>query len=106
RVDRRAGGVLERVTDGVADDGRGVGVGTLAAVLAVLDHLLRVVPGATGVGQEDGHQGAGTDRTGQVAGQRTDAEAEADRDRRHDRQQTGRQQFTLRVPGADVDDLA
>ncbi len=79
RVDRRAGGVLERVTDGVTDDGRRVGLGALAAVDAVLDHLLRVVPGATGVGEEDRHQHAGADRAGEVAGQRADAEQEADR---------------------------
>ena len=59
RVDRRAGGVLERVADGVADDGGLVRGRALAAVVAVLDQLLRVVPRATGVGQEDRHQGAG-----------------------------------------------
>ena len=69
-----AGSVLERVADGVADDRGRVGVGALAAVDAVLDHLLRVVPGATGVGQEDRHQHAGADRTSEVAGQRSDAE--------------------------------
>ncbi len=46
RVDRRAGRVLVGVADGVAGDGGGVGVGALAAVRAVLDQLLGVVPGA------------------------------------------------------------
>ena len=59
RVDRRAGGVLERVADGVADDGGLVRRRALAAVVAVLDELLAVVPRAAGVGQEDRHQGAG-----------------------------------------------
>ena len=104
RVDRRAGGVLERVADGVADDGRGVRLAALAAVGAVLDHLLRVVPGAAGVGEEDRHQHAGRDRADQVGRQRADAEAEADRHRRQDRQQAGRGQLAQRVLGADVDD--
>ena len=46
RVDGRAGGVLVGVADGVAGDRGGVGLGALAAVLAVLDQLLGVVPGA------------------------------------------------------------
>ena len=45
-------------------------VGALAAVVAVLDELLGVVPRATGVGQEHRHQGAGADGAGQEAGQR------------------------------------
>ena len=49
RVERRAGGVLERVADGVADDRGLVGLGALAALVAVLDVLLGVVPRATGV---------------------------------------------------------
>ena len=79
RVDRRAGGVLERVADGVADDGRRVRLGALAAVGAVLDDLLRVVPRPAGVGQEHRHEHTGADGAGEVAGQRTDAEAEARR---------------------------
>ena len=78
----------------------------LAAVVAVLDQLLGVVPGTTGVGQEDRHQGAGADRAGQEAGQRADAEAEADGDRREHRQQARRGQLAQRVLGDDVDDLA
>src|SRR6516225_6554748 len=57
-VERRAGGVLEGVADGVADDGRGVGIRTLAEQLAVvvlevarLDVLLGVVPRAAAVVQ-------------------------------------------------------
>ena len=103
RVDGRAGGVLERVTDGVTDHGGRVRLGTLAAVDAVLDQLLGVVPGTTGVGQEHRHQGAGGDRAAQVAGQRADAQAEADRDRRHHREQPRGDQLAQRVPGADVD---
>ena len=61
RVERRAGGVLERVADGVADDRGLVGLGALAALVAVLDVLLGVVPRATGVGQVVGHQLAGED---------------------------------------------
>ena len=106
RVDGRAGGVLERVTDGVADDRRLVGGRSLAAVVAVLDQLLGVVPGAARVGQEDGHQGAGADRAGEEAGQRRHAEAEADGDGGQDGQDAGRHELAQRVLGDDVDDLA
>ena len=49
RVQRRSRGVLERVTDRVADHGRFVRFGALPAEMAVLDVLLGVVPRATGV---------------------------------------------------------
>src|SRR3954447_4042809 len=54
RVDRRAGRVLVGVTNRVARDGRGVGLGALAAELAVLDQLLRVVPRAAARRHRDG----------------------------------------------------
>jgi len=44
RVDGRTGGVLVGVTDGVAGDGGLVGIPTLAAMVAVLDVLLGVIP--------------------------------------------------------------
>src|SRR5699024_5677761 len=68
RVDRRTGGVLERVADGVTDDCGRVRLGVLAAVVAVLDDLLRVVPGTTGVGQEHRHQHTSSDRTTEETG--------------------------------------
>src|SRR5262249_57810136 len=52
RVERDRRGVLEGIADGVADDGGGVEVGALLLELD-LDDLLRVVPGAAGVGHED-----------------------------------------------------
>src|SRR5690606_1746061 len=61
RVDGGAGGVLVRVTHGVADHGCSVGLGTLAAVVAVLDVLLGVVPGAAAVGHRQRHHQAGRD---------------------------------------------
>ena len=59
------GGVLERVADRVADHGRLVGLGALAALVAVLDVLLGVVPRATGVAQEVGHELTGEDHAGE-----------------------------------------
>src|SRR5438876_7352857 len=53
RVHRRAGGVLVRIAHRVAGDGRLVRLGTLAAVVAVLDVLLRVVPGAAAGAHRD-----------------------------------------------------
>ena len=59
------GGVLERVADRVADDGRRVRVGALAEHVAVvvlevarLDVLLGVVPGAAAVVQDGRQQDA------------------------------------------------
>ena len=53
---------LNGIADGVADDGRLVGVGALAAVGPAFDVLLGVVPGAAGVGHEDGHAEAAGQR--------------------------------------------
>src|SRR5438034_11125200 len=51
-VQRRPRRVFERVADGVADHRRLVGRTTLPAVLARLDELLGVVPGAAAVVQQ------------------------------------------------------
>ena len=61
-VQGRAGSILERVADGVADNGSLVLLAALAAVVAALDILLRVVPGAAGVGHEHGHAEAADGR--------------------------------------------
>src|SRR5699024_3328852 len=76
------------------------------AVVAVLDDLLRVVPGAAGVGQQDRHQHAGRDRPGEVAGQGRGPEPEADGDGGGDREQAGGGQLAQRVAGDDVDHAA
>ena len=55
--------------------------GALAAVVAVLDVLLGVVPGATGVGQVVGHELAHQDHRRQEGAQGRVADAEADDDR-------------------------
>ena len=53
RIDRRTGGVLVGIADRVARDRGGVGLLALAAEGAVLDQLLRVVPGAAAGGHRD-----------------------------------------------------
>ncbi len=103
RVQGRAGGVLERVADGVADHGRLVGLGVLAAVVAVLDVLLGVVPGAAGHRQHDRQQLPGQDGAGQVGAEGGRLEQEPGGDRGQHRQQPRGQQLAQRVPGADVD---
>ena len=100
------GGVLERVADGVADDRGLVGLGALAALVAVLDVLLGVVPGPAGVGQEVGHQLAGEDGPGQEGAEGQVADGEADHDRRQHGQQRRGGQLALGGRGADVDDPA
>src|SRR5699024_1471768 len=103
-VDRRARGVLERIADGVTDDGRVVGLGALSAVESVFDELLSVIPSAAGVRQEHRHQYAGADGAGQVGTQRPDTHAKADRDGREDRQNSRCGELTQGIAGADVDD--
>ena len=77
------GGVLVRVADGVAGDRRLVGQRALAAERAVLDQLLRVVPGAAAGGHRDGHEQADDDDADQQAAERLDGqESDDERDRR------------------------
>ena len=110
-MQRRAGGVLERVTDGVAHDRRLVGLGTLAPVGAGLDILLGVVPGAAAVVEDGGQQdaGDGTDHQERRHGLRPHpklAEDEANRDRREHGQQPRNDHLTQGAGGNDVDTLA
>src|SRR5690606_10720073 len=78
RVDRRAGGVLVGIAYGVAGDRCLVGLGTLAAVVAVLDVLLGVVPGAAAGGHRDGHEQSGDDGADQQSAERLRPEQQAD----------------------------
>src|SRR5207249_2087152 len=64
-VDRRAGSVLVGIADGVAGDRRRVRLRALPAVEAVLDQLLRVVPGAAAGGHRDRQEETGHDRPDQ-----------------------------------------
>src|SRR5690606_36745997 len=82
-VHGRPGGVLERVADGVTDDGGLVRLGALAAVGAALDVLLGVVPCATGVGHEEGEEDTGDGGAGEEAAEGVEAHV-ADDDRRED----------------------
>src|SRR5699024_1262009 len=96
RVDRGAGGVLERITDGVTDHRRLVRLGPLTAVITVLDHLLCVVPGAPGIREENSHQRACRDGTTEIPCQRAGPDAETTRDGRENRQQPASRQFPQR----------
>ena len=106
RVERGAGGVLEGVADRVADDRRLVGLGALAAVVAVLDVLLGVVPRPARVRQVVGHQLAGDDHGGQERAEGEVVDPEADDHRREHGEQRRRGQLAERGGGADVDDGA
>src|SRR2546427_6694498 len=57
-VQRGPGGVLERIAHRVTNHGGLVGRAPLAAVLARLDELLRVVPRAAAIVEQRGHQDA------------------------------------------------
>ena len=76
-VQGRSGGVLEGVADGVPDDGGLVGIGAFAAVLAGFDEFLGVVPGAAGVGHEDGDGVAGAQAADEQTEHATDIEEQA-----------------------------
>ncbi len=65
RVEGRAGSVLERVTDDIANH-TGIMLGsTLAAKVAIFDVFLGVIPCAAGIGHEDGQQLPADDDPGQ-----------------------------------------
>ena len=76
-VDGGAGGVLEGVAHGVANDGRLVGVAALAALGAGLNVLLGVVPQAAGIGHEQSQQQAADDIAQQEAANGAGAADEA-----------------------------
>ena len=61
RVHGGACRVLVGIADGVAGDGRLVGLRTLAAIVTFFDQLLGVVPGAAARGHRDGDEQAGDD---------------------------------------------
>ena len=86
----------------IAHDGGLVGLAALAAEVASLDVLLGVVPGAAGVGLEQGQQHAAGGHARQQAAQHLGAAQEADRDRSHDRQQAGHDHLLDRRRGRDV----
>ena len=52
-VNGRTGSIFERITDRIADDSRFMRFGALAAVMAFLNILLRIVPCAAGVCHKD-----------------------------------------------------
>src|ERR1035438_8016687 len=94
----RADGIPKRIADRVAMTVAAWASEALAAVVAVLDKLLGVVPGPAGVGQEDRHQHADADRAGQVRPERPRSRREPDRDRGEHRESPRGDQLT---PGAD-----
>ena len=98
------GGVLVGIADGVARDRRGVRVGALAAVRAVLDQLLGVVPRAAAGGHRDGQEEAGHDRADEQAAEHL-VRDQADDDRDHDRDQRRDPHLLERALRDDVDAL-
>src|SRR5262245_49599361 len=86
--DRRGGGGLVRIADRGARDRGGVSFGALAAVGAVLDELLRVVPGAAARGHRDREEETRDDRADQQAAEHADVD-QTDDDRERDRDDRG-----------------
>ena len=71
-------------------------LGALAAEVALLDHLLGVVPGTAGIGHEDRQHEARTEAADQQAHDARHAEDEADNHRHDDGQQAREEHLTLR----------
>ena len=77
-VQRRAAGILERIADRVAHDGRLVGRGVLAAEIPFFHIFLGIVPGAAGIGQEDRQQETSDQSTAEHTAQALGAENDTD----------------------------
>mmetsp|Transcript_4008 Transcript_4008/g.7351 ORF Transcript_4008/g.7351 Transcript_4008/m.7351 type:complete len:763 (+) Transcript_4008:662-2950(+) len=87
-VEGRSGGVLQRVADGVTDDGGVVLVSLLSLDNAVgvseessTDELLGVIPGASGVGSRDSHGHSGSQSSEEHTGEHLNSEEEANNQR-------------------------
>ena len=83
-----------------------MGFAALAAVVAVFDVLLRVVPCTTSIAEVVGHQLADEDDCGEERTERLPVDAEADDNRREHCEKCRRGEFAQRGLGADVDDRA
>ncbi len=104
-VEGRSGSILERITNGITDNGGLVGVGALAAVEALFDVLLGVIPGTTGVGGGDSHLDTGDEATGEHTGEGVDAEEVAGDDGGEDDEAAGRNHLLEGGVGGDGDAL-
>src|SRR5450830_2080619 len=110
-VERRTGGVLERVADGVADDGRLVRQRLLADHFAVVIEqvtrlyvLLGVVPGSAAVVENGGEQDAGDRTDHQQTSDGLVAEQDADEDRSGDGDDAREHHLAEGGAGRDVND--
>src|SRR5512140_689779 len=63
RVDSGTCGILVRIADRIAGNGSLMGVAALAAMVAVFDKLLGVIPGAAAGGHGNGDKDPGNDGT-------------------------------------------
>ena len=119
RIHGRTGGVFIGIADRIAGHRRLVGVGTLAAVMAVLNVLLGVVPRAAARRHRDRHEQTGDDHTKQHRAERRErrrlahsaaagdeVDEEVDDDRRQYRQQRRYDHFLDRRLGQQVDGAA
>lgn len=102
-VERRTRRILEGIADRIAHDRGPVAVGTLAAEVPLLDHLLGIVPGAPGIGHEDRQHETGTQSADQKAHYARHPEYQSDNDRSGDGQQARKQHLTLRTAGRNGD---
>ncbi len=82
-----------------------VGRGAFAAVVALFNILLGIVPGAAGIGHEDGHEHAGDQGAGQHAAQGIGAQEEAHSQRGNDGHQARYDHLLQSSRGGDIDAL-
>ena len=102
-IERRTRRVLEGIAHRIAHDRRLVAVGALAAEVALLDHLLGVVPRTAGIGHEDRQHEARTEAADEQSHHARHAENEAHGHGDDDRQQTRKEHLALRAAGRNLD---
>ena len=100
-VQGRTGGILERIADGVADDGVFMRLGAFAAEVSVFNVFLCVIPGATGVGHGNCHQNTGNKSTGKKSAKSFGAE-KTDSDGADDGKNAGKKHLFQRSGSGDI----
>ncbi len=101
-VEGRAGGILEGVANGIADNGCLVLIRAFAAVVAALDILLCVIPCAAGVGHKYCHCKAGYGNAAEKTDNAGGSENETGDDGNNDSENCGNYHLVKSALGAEV----
>src|SRR5690625_3435161 len=102
-VHRRAGGVFERISDGVSNDTGFVRAGSFSTVISELDIFFCIVPSTACIGHEKSESNATQESADEKAAQSFRSESEADSDWHRDREAGGKHHFLQGRTCSDVD---